>query len=71
MSGASDEGFITTVLPASRAPAAGPPDSAIGKLNGLMTAHTPCGFSTLRVCSSGESEPIGCTKPSWRSMVSP
>jgi hypothetical protein len=40
-SGASDDGFITTVLPAIRAPAAGPPESAIGKLKGLITAQTP------------------------------
>ena len=35
---------MTTVLPAISAPAAGPPASAIGKLKGLMTAHTPCGL---------------------------
>ncbi len=35
------DGFSTTVLPATSAPPAGPPASAIGKLNGLMTAHTP------------------------------
>ena len=35
------DGFRTTVLPATRAPPAGPPARAIGKLNGEMTAHTP------------------------------
>jgi len=35
------EGLKTTVFPATSAPPAGPPDSAIGKLNGLMTAQTP------------------------------
>ncbi len=44
-------GFSTTVLPATSAPPAGPAASAIGKLNGLMTPHTPNGRSTLRVRS--------------------
>ena len=35
------EGFSTTAFPATRAPPAGPPASAIGKLKGLMIAHTP------------------------------
>ena len=70
MSGASDDGFMTTVLPAISAPDAGPPARAMGKLNGLMTAHTPCGLRMDRVCSSGESEPMGLTKPSWVSIWS-
>ena len=41
MSGASELGFSTTVLPAIIAAPAGPPASAIGKLNGLMTPKTP------------------------------
>jgi hypothetical protein len=52
------------VLPAIIAPPAGPPASAIGKLNGLMTANTPYGRSTDRVRSAADSEPIGFTKPS-------
>src|SRR5512132_2930631 len=39
-------GFNTTVLPATSAPEDGPPDSASGKLNGLITAHTPYGRIT-------------------------
>ena len=63
-SGASDEGFRTTVLPAIIAPPAGPPASAIGKLNGLMTPKTPYGRRTDRVFSADDSEPSGFTKPS-------
>ncbi len=35
------DGFSTTVLPATSAAPTGPAASAIGKLNGLITAHTP------------------------------
>ena len=38
-----------TVLPAIIAALVGPTDSAIGKLNGLMTANTPCGRRIVRV----------------------
>ena len=71
ISGASDEGFMTTVLPATSAPDAGPPARAIGKLKGLMTAHTPWGLRIDRVCSAGDSEPIGLTNPSWSSICCP
>ena len=40
------DGFRTTVLPVTSAAPTGPPASAIGKLNGLMTAHTPYGRRT-------------------------
>ena len=46
-------GLKTTVLPAIRAPELGPAASAIGKLNGLMTAKTPNGRSTERVWTAG------------------
>ncbi len=59
LSGASQLGFSTTVLPAIIAPPAGPPASAIGKLNGLMTPKTPYGRRTERVRSVGDREPIG------------
>jgi len=39
----------TTVLPAIIAAADGPTASAIGKLNGLITANTPCGRRMVRV----------------------
>ena len=39
-------GLSTTVLPATSAADDGPAASAIGKLNGLMTAHTPYGRRT-------------------------
>ena len=39
-------GLMTTVLPAVSAAPVGPPVNAKGKLNGLMTSHTPYGFST-------------------------
>ncbi len=42
-------GLKTTVLPATRAPPAGPAARAIGKLKGLMTAKTPNGRRTDRV----------------------
>ena len=35
------DGFRMTVFPAASAAPAGPAASAIGKLNGLITAHTP------------------------------
>ena len=41
--------FSTTVLPVTSAAATGPPASANGKLNGLITTHTPYGFITLRL----------------------
>src|SRR5688572_15026177 len=63
-SGASDDGFRTTVLPAIMAPADGPPASAIGKLNGLITANTPYGRRIDRVLSAADSDPSGFTKPS-------
>jgi hypothetical protein len=48
-SGDADDGLKTTVLPAIIAALDGPAARAIGKLNGLMTANTPCGRSTERV----------------------
>ena len=42
-SGEVVDGLRTTVLPPSSAAPAGPQARAIGKLNGLMTANTPCG----------------------------
>ena len=45
----ADDGLRITVLPAIIAAAVGPTDSAIGKLNGLMTANTPCGRRIVRV----------------------
>ena len=61
-SGASDEGFNTTVLPATSAPPTGPPIRANGKLKGLITAQTPYGFSTVSVSTLASPRfPIG-----WR-----
>ena len=40
-SGVSDDGFMTTVLPATNAAAAGAPSSAYGKFHGAMTPQTP------------------------------
>ena len=48
-SGEALEGLSTTVLPASNAALVGPAESAIGKLNGLTTAKTPCGRRIERV----------------------
>ena len=45
----ADAGLNTTALPAIIAAADGPTASAIGKLNGLMTANTPCGRRIDRV----------------------
>src|SRR5688572_11008969 len=39
----SEAGLITIVLPVTSAAPAGPPVSANGKLNGLITNHTPYG----------------------------
>ncbi len=50
-SGDALEGLSTTVFPASSAAPVGPADSAIGKLNGLTTANTPCGRRIERVCT--------------------
>jgi hypothetical protein len=47
--GAADDGLNTTALPAIIAAALGPADRAIGKLNGLITANTPCGRRIDRV----------------------
>ena len=70
-SGASDDGLYTTALPATRAPPAGPPDSANGKLNGLMTPHTPYGLRTERVWTAASPRlPIGSSKPWLRSIMS-
>ena len=45
----ADAGLSTTVLPAIIAAELGPMARAIGKLNGLMTANTPCGRRIERV----------------------
>ena len=47
--GAADAGLSTTVLPAIIAALDGPAARAIGKLNGLTTANTPCGRRIDRV----------------------
>ena len=39
--GVSEAHFSTTVLPVTSAAAVGPAASAIGKLNGAITAQTP------------------------------
>ena len=41
LSGVSDAGLKTTVLPATSAPPLGPPASAKGKLKGEITTQTP------------------------------
>ncbi len=45
----ADAGLRIVVLPAIIAAHVGPTDSAIGKLNGLITAKTPCGRRIVRV----------------------
>ncbi len=52
------------MLPATSAAPIGPAESAIGKLNGLITAHTPYGRMTSDVASAGFSRPIGTANPS-------
>ncbi len=49
----ADAGLNTTVLPAIIAADVGPTERAIGKLNGLMTANTPCGRRIDRVWTAG------------------
>ena len=46
---ATEAGLNTTALPAIIAADDGPTASAIGKLNGLITANTPCGRRIERV----------------------
>ena len=48
-SGDALEGLRTTVLPAINAAPVGPAARAMGKLNGLITANTPCGRRIERV----------------------
>ena len=61
-SGDADDGLITTVLPAIIAADDGPVASAIGKLNGLTTAKTPCGRRTDFVWTAVSPRlPIGCS----------
>ena len=62
------DGFSTTALPATRAPPIGPPARAMGKLNGLITAHTPYGRRTLRFDSFSESRSMTNSNPSLSSM---
>ena len=59
---------MTTVLPATSAPALMPVTSATGKLNGPMTPKAPNGRRTLRLHSSSESLPSSISKPSWASI---
>ena len=47
--GAAELGLRMAALPAMSAADVGPADRAIGKLNGLMTAKTPCGRRIERV----------------------
>ena len=59
-SGEAVEGLRTTVLPARSAAPVGPAARAIGKLNGLMTAKTPCGRRIDRVWTAASPRlPIG------------
>jgi hypothetical protein len=61
---------MTTVLPAIIAALDGPVASAIGKLNGLTTAKTPCGRRIDRVCTAESPRlPIGWSYPSLSSIV--
>jgi len=71
LSGEVELGLNTTVLPAISAALIGPPASAIGKLNGLMTANTPKGRRIERVwtCASPRL-PIGWSYPAFCSIVS-
>jgi 1-pyrroline-5-carboxylate dehydrogenase len=49
----------------------GPPASAMGKLNGLTIAQTPCGLRTLRVCTAASPRlSMGWSKPSFSSIRS-
>ena len=58
------------MLPASSAAAVGPLASAIGKLNGLMTAKTPCGRSTERVWTAASPRlPISWSYPALSTIV--
>ena len=67
-SGASDDGFSTTELPATSAAPTGPPMSANGKLNGLITAHTPYGLRTVVVSTFASPRfPMVWTYPLLRS----
>ena len=52
------------VLPATSAAPAGPADSADGKLNGAITAHTPYGRITSLVTSASLKRCIGTSNPS-------
>ena len=68
VSGVCSDGLMTTVFPATSAPADMPVTSAAGKLNGPITPKTPNGRSTLRFVSSGVSCPSGISKPSCASI---
>ena len=60
-----------TVFPVTSAAPAGPPASASGKLNGLMTAHAPYGLRTERVWTDESPRlPIAMSKPSCSSIRS-
>ena len=59
-SGDAVDGLNTTVLPAIIAAPDGPVARAIGKLNGLTTANTPCGRRIDRVWTAASPRlPIG------------
>ena len=68
--GVSVAGLSTTVLPVTSAPPAGPAASAIGKLNGEMTAQTPYGRRTLVFSSFGPSLSIVLLNPACVSIWS-
>ena len=53
MPAASDEGFSTTVLPATRAAVVMPHRIASGKFHGGMTTHTPSGMCSSSLRSPG------------------
>ena len=46
-----------------------PIDSAAGKLKGEITAQTPYGLSTERLCSPGAFGSIGRSKPAFSSIA--
>ena len=61
-SGAADGRLEDDGVPAMSAAADRPAASAIGKLNGLMTANTPCGRRIERVWTAA-SPRLGCPDP--------
>ena len=64
LSGATEAGFNTTVLPQISAGASFQAGIALGKFHGVISATTPTGLRTANICTRSRS--LGASTPARR-----